>query len=66
MNIEKIKLIKTEKECLNLAKNAKNKDREDLVKAALHRAEEIRIDAAIKAGRRPDTRTRPDRPLFRH
>jgi len=54
MDAEKIKLLKTEKECLNLAKNAKRKGREDIAEAALHRAEEIRIESAIKSGRRPD------------
>lgn len=54
MDIKKIKLINTVKECLNLAKNARNKGREDIAVAAEHRAEEIRIEAAIKDGRRPD------------
>lgn len=54
MDVEKIKLLKTEKQCLNLAKNAKSKGREDIAEAALRRAEEIRIEAAIKSGRRPD------------
>jgi hypothetical protein len=54
MNIEYIRLIKTERECLNLAKNAKKKGREDLEIAALNRAEEIKIEAGIESGRRPD------------
>jgi hypothetical protein len=54
MDIDKIKLLKTENECLNLAKNARSKGRDDIENAALHRAEELRIEFAIKAGRRPD------------
>lgn len=54
MNLEQIKAIKTVEQCENLARNAKQKGRDDLVEAALRRAEEIRIEQAVGAGRRPD------------
>lgn len=52
--IEKIRKINSEKECLNLAKNAEDRGRTNVAEAARFRAAELRAEADSKAGRRPD------------
>ena len=51
---DRIKEHFTEAECLQLAKNAEAKGFHDLAEKARHRAAQLRAEADIKAGRRPD------------
>jgi len=54
ITIEEISTYDSEKKCLTLAKNAEKRGRHDLAEAAHYRAAELRAEADIKAGRRPD------------
>ena len=51
---DRIKEHFTEAECLQLAKNAEAKGVHDLAEKARYRAAQLRAEADIKAGRRPD------------
>jgi hypothetical protein len=50
----RIKAHFTAEECMQLAKNAEDRGNSDLADKARHRAAELRAEADIKAGRRPD------------
>jgi hypothetical protein len=51
---ERIKEHYTAEECLQLAKNAEARGIDDLAEQARYRAAQLRAEADIKAGRRPD------------
>jgi hypothetical protein len=50
----RIKAHFTAEECMQLAKNAEDRGNSDLADKARYRAAELRAEADIKAGRRPD------------